>query len=75
MENIVFKTNLRCADCIVTMTPILDSVIGQGKWSVDMEHPDKLVTVCVADPGHTILVSAAFEKAGYNAEAFMSAPV
>jgi|HubBroStandDraft_2_1064218.scaffolds.fasta_scaffold4495616_1 copper chaperone len=74
MDNIVFKTNLRCADCITTMTPILNSLIGEGNWSVDMEHPDKLVTVCVADPGHTIKVGAAFEKAGYNAEAFMPAP-
>lgn len=63
-----FKTNLRGPECIVTITPYLDAVIGLRRWDVDMDDPDKMLTVHVADPGHTILVAAAVEKAGYSAE-------
>jgi len=64
-----FKTNLRGPQCVVTITPYLDSVIGLERWSVDLDDPDKILTVHVADPGHTILVAAAIEKAGYSAVA------
>ena len=67
-----FKTNLKGQECIVTITPYLDAVIGLHRWDVDMEDPDKILTVHVADPGHTILVSAAIEKAGYSAVPVLS---
>lgn len=69
MEGIEFKfrTNLAGQECIVTITPYLDAVIGLRRWNVDMDDPDKILTVHVADPGHTILVAAAIEKAGYTA--------
>lgn len=72
MDPITFKTTLRCADCVATITPYLDGVIGAGNWAVDMEHPEKLVTVFVSDPGHTIKVQAAFERAGYEAVPLMA---
>lgn len=62
-----FKTNLKGQECIVTITPYLDSVIGLHRWAIDLDDPDKILTVHVADPGHTILVAAAIEKAGYAA--------
>ena len=67
-NKIEFKTNLHCEDCIVTMTPLLNAVVGEGNWSVDLEHPSKMLTLSVADPGNTLRVQAAFEKAGYTAE-------
>lgn len=72
MEEIEFKfrTNLTGLECIAAITPYLDSVIGLHRWAVDMDDPDKILTVHVADPGHTILVAAAIEKAGYNAVPF-----
>jgi copper chaperone len=65
-----FKTNLRGQQCVDTITPYLDAVIGLRRWSVDLDDPDKILTVHVADPGHTILVAAAIEKAGYSAIPF-----
>ena len=62
-----FKTNLRGQQCIATITPYLDAVIGLERWSVDLDDPDKILTVHVADPGHTILVAGAIERAGYSA--------
>jgi copper chaperone len=63
-----FKTNLRGSECVATITPYLDAVIGLQRWAVDMDDPEKILTVHVADPGHTILVAAAIERAGYSAE-------
>jgi len=62
-----FKTNLRGPECIVSITPYLDAVIGLKRWDVDLDDPEKILTVHVADPGHTKLVAAAIEKAGYAA--------
>lgn len=63
-----FRTNLRGPECVVTITPYLDAVIGIRRWDVDLDNPDKILTVVVADPGHTILAEAAIEKAGYSTE-------
>jgi copper chaperone len=62
-----YKTNLHGSECIDTITPHLDAVIGLKRWSVDMDDPDKTLTVHVADPGQTITVALAIEKAGYAA--------
>jgi copper chaperone len=69
METIEFKftTDLRGEECIATITPYLNAVIGLHRWEVDMKSEDKILTVHVADPGHTLLVAAAIEKAGYAA--------
>jgi hypothetical protein len=69
MEAIEFKftTNLRGEECIETITPYLNAVIGLHRWEVDLDNSDKILTVHVADPGHTILVAAAIERAGYAA--------
>ena len=69
MEAIEFKyrTDLHGPDCIVTITPYLDAVIGLQRWSVDMDDPERTLTVHVADPGQTITVALAIEKAGYSA--------
>src|ERR1700753_1375734 len=69
MEAIEFKyrTDLHGPDCIVTITPYLDAVIGLKRWSVDMDDPERTLTVHVADPGQTITVALAIEKAGYSA--------
>jgi len=70
-----FKTNLKGPQCIAAITPYLDAVIGLERWSVDLENVDKVLTVHVADPGHTILVAAAIEKAGYSAVAIIGGAV
>ncbi|HEX3933881.1 MAG TPA: heavy metal transport/detoxification protein [Puia sp.] len=69
MEPIEFKyrTNLHGPECIATITPYLNAVIGLKRWTVDMDDPEKTLTVHVADPGQTITVALAIEKAGYTA--------
>jgi hypothetical protein len=69
MENTIefkFRTNLRGTSCILTIAPLMDKVIGPKRWGVDLNDPDKILTVHVADPGHVKLVEGAIERAGYS---------
>ncbi|WP_080056809.1 heavy-metal-associated domain-containing protein [Spirosoma aerolatum] len=62
---IQFKTNIKCGGCIATVTPFLNEAIGEDKWKVDVQNPDKVLTV---ETGDAALVKQAVEKAGYKAE-------
>jgi hypothetical protein len=69
MENTIefkFRTNLRGTSCILTIAPFMDKVIGPTTWKVDIDDPEKILTVHVADPGHVKLVEGAIERAGYS---------
>lgn len=40
-----FKTNLDCQHCVARVKPLLDKVSGIESWSVDLQNPDKVLTV------------------------------
>lgn len=68
METLKFKTNIKCGGCIATVTPVLNNLEGINKWEVDVNNPDKILTVEAKDAGtETELVNALKEK-GYNAQ-------
>ena len=54
-----FKTTLKCSGCVSKVTPFLNSLRDVTEWSVDLQHPDKVLTV-----------KKAFENAGYKVEEF-----
>jgi len=60
-----FKTNIKCAGCVATVTPFLDEAVGKDQWQVDYNDPSKILTVKDADQ---LKVIKAVEKAGYKAE-------
>lgn len=69
MEKVIefqFRTNLRGASCIRTIAPFMDKVIGPTAWGVDLDDPNKILTIHVADPGHVKLAEEAIERAGYS---------
>ena len=68
MSTYRFKTNLKCGGCIQSVRPYLDGIREIREWSVDLNDPDRLLTVDsdYVDPGKIIL---AFAAAGYTAEA------
>lgn len=41
----VFRTNIMCNGCIAKVTPVLDNAEGIASWKVDLESPDRLLTV------------------------------
>jgi len=67
METLQFKTNIKCSGCIAQVTPALNKTVGENNWKVDIENPDKILTVSVAISIKDE-VRQAIEKAGFKAE-------
>ncbi|ADB38939.1 heavy metal transport/detoxification protein [Spirosoma linguale DSM 74] len=65
MNTLKFKTNIKCGNCIATVTPFLNEAVGEGNWEVDVKDPKKVLTVSTATVD---TVRQAIEKAGYKAE-------
>ncbi len=40
-----FKTNIKCGGCIATVKPYLDNAEGIENWEVDLQSPDRILTV------------------------------
>ena len=60
-----FKTNIKCGNCMATVTPFLNEAVGEGNWQVDLQSPAKTLTVT---DSAAETVQQAVEKAGYKAE-------
>jgi len=68
METLKFKTNIKCDGCIATVTPALDTLQGVNKWEVDINHPDKVLTVQSEEALSASEVISALKTKGYNAD-------
>jgi len=67
MKDLVFKTNIKCQNCLNTVTPYLNKVEGLEKWQVDLQHADRLLHAQGTAPAKTIV--QAIEAAGFTAKA------
>lgn len=56
-----FKTNIKCMGCVSTVTPALDEAVGAGNWEVDLQSPQKELTV-IAEGVDANTVIAALAK-------------
>lgn len=67
METMKFKTNINCGGCLRGVTPALDGNEAIKSWDVDLQSPDRTLTVeteaLTADE-----VKAVVAGAGYEAE-------
>ena len=71
MENLQFKTDLKCAGCMYAIKPYMDSLEGIESWDVDLESPEKRIRVVssLSDQEDVCqAVEKAFTMAGYTAE-------
>ena len=61
-----FRTNLKCGGCVQSIRPNLDSMKEIREWDVDLDSPERTLTVEGEglDAGKII---AALEAAGYKA--------
>ena len=65
MENLKFKTNIKCNGCLQTVKPYLDNISDLENWNVDLENPDKILSVNTkVDAEESIIV--AVKAAGYE---------
>ena len=67
MSTLKFKTNIKCTGCLASVTPHLNEAEGIESWKVDLDNPDKTLTV-ETDQLKEEDVIAAVKKAGYEAE-------
>lgn len=68
MEILKFKTNIKCNGCIVTVTPFLNKTVGEHNWEVDLQSPEKTLTVKTDDTTKEGKVIQSLQEAGYKAE-------
>ena len=64
MAKMQFKTNINCNNCVRAVTGFLNEVEGIENWQVDIDNPDKILTV----EGEVTIeqVVEAVEDAGYD---------
>lgn len=64
METLRFKTSLKCGGCIKAITPGLESMKSIDRWSVDLESPDKVLSVETSEDISDQVIDSV-KKAGY----------
>lgn len=69
MENkkIQFKTTLNCGGCVSKVQADLDAKVGIGKWTVDTDNADKVLTVKTEAVTEDEIV-AILKRKGFKAE-------
>ena len=71
METYKFKTNIKCGNCVATVTPFLNGISEVEDWEVDTKSPDKTLTIKSSAPVDASQVIAELNKAGYQAETIL----
>jgi len=66
MSTIKFKTNIKCSACVAKVTTPLNETVGEGKWSVDLNNPSRILSV--EGELNEEKMKEALEKVGYKAE-------
>ncbi len=66
MKTIKLKTNIKCMGCIAAVTPHLNQTAGENNWAVDLNDPDRILTVKTDREESEII--AAVKKAGFEVE-------
>lgn len=67
MNELRFKTNINCGNCIKSVTPFLNQLDEVDEWKVDTENPDKILTIEGDDITSKGIIETV-EKAGFKAE-------
>lgn len=67
MDTLRFKTNIKCKNCVAKVSPYLDESEIISEWKVDLENPDRILTV-MGDNISGEYVKETLIKAGYKAE-------
>jgi copper chaperone len=68
METVKFKTTIKCSGCIATVTPFLNEAVGAQNWNVDLQTPEKVLTVNTDNKEQETEVIKKLQEAGYKAE-------
>ena len=64
---LTYKTNIKCNGCIATVSPFFEKNEAIKEWSVDLESPDRILTIEL-DGGEEREIKKLITEAGYEAE-------
>lgn len=67
MKELKFKTTLKCGGCEEKVTPGLNVINEIEEWDVDLDHPDKILTVYATEDIEDKIIEAV-EKVGFELE-------
>ncbi|OQP49948.1 heavy-metal-associated domain-containing protein [Niastella populi] len=67
METVKFKTTIKCSGCVATVTPGLDEAVGANNWQVDLQSPEKILSVNTTDKEKEKEVIQKLQEVGYKA--------
>ena len=67
MKILTFTSNIACNACLSKVKPFLDELEGVIKWEVDIENPQKILTV-QSNKLSADQIQEAVIKAGYQLE-------
>lgn len=67
MEELRFKTTLKCSGCEEKVTPGLNAIDEVEEWDVDLDSEDKVLTV-IATKDVSDKIIAVVENVGFEAE-------
>ena len=65
MKILTFTSNIACNACLSKVKPFLDELEGVIKWEVDIENPQKILTVQSSEVSADQIQEAVI-KAGYQ---------
>ncbi|WP_256009657.1 heavy-metal-associated domain-containing protein [Desertivirga xinjiangensis] len=68
MENLKFKTTIKCGNCLNAVTPALNETVGENYWNVDLLDPSRILSVSSESTADADEIIAAVKKAGFEAE-------
>jgi copper chaperone len=68
MKKLQFKTNIQCSNCLSKVSPKLNEQTGIHTWQVDLQDPDRTLTV-ETDALNPEDIQKAVLKAGFIATA------
>jgi len=68
MEALKFRTTIKCSGCLGKVTPFLNEAVGEDNWEVDIEQPEKILSVIPETETSAEQVIKAVQEAGYKAE-------
>jgi copper chaperone CopZ len=66
MKTLKFKTNIKCAGCLAKVSPNLNEIAGEDNWEVDINTPEKTLTV-ISDEADERSIIFAVNEAGFTA--------
>jgi len=67
MEELNFKTTIKCTGCLEKVTPELNSTDGIEEWKVNLDNPDKILSVKSKNATESAIMEAVKRK-GFEIE-------